>query len=50
MVITDSAKKKMSKSYELCLSYNQICEGGVHVDLSTHQQKRVDTEDAWIEI
>ena len=40
MVFTDPAKK-LSKSYDLCLRYNEICEGGVHVDISTHRQERV---------
>ena len=43
MVITDSAPKTFSKSYELCLRYNQFCEGGVHVDISTHRQERVNS-------
>ena len=43
MVLTDSAKKILSKSYDLCLRYNQICEGGVHVDISTHRQEWVKT-------
>ena len=43
MVITDSAQKKLSKSYELCLRYNQFCEGGVHIDISSHRQERVNS-------
>ena len=43
MVITDSSKKDLSKSYELCLRYNQFCEGGVHVDISTHRQEGVNS-------
>ena len=41
LVITDWRPKKLSKSYELCLRYNQLCEEGVHVDISIHQQERV---------
>ena len=43
MVITDSAQKKLSISYELCLRYNQFCEGGVHIDISSHRQERVNS-------
>ena len=43
MVITDSAQKKLSKSCELCLRYNKFCGGGVHVDISTHRQERVNS-------
>ena len=41
MVITDAAQKKLSKSYELYLRYNQFCGGGVHVNISTQQQEGV---------
>ena len=41
LVITDWRPKKLSISYELCLRYNQLCEEGVHVDISIHQQERV---------
>ena len=43
MVITDSAQKKLSKSYELYLRYKQFCGEGVHVDISTQRQEGVNS-------